>query len=241
MSFTEKLFGYIKKNTLVFRTLLLFFIAGSLMMFLVSGFIMGIIKDRFIKEIEEKSRYFVEQSYNTVEISLEPLYNRLFRMYNADDVIIKAMYAEGFSGLDYEVIYKRLREEQYNNNLISSIYIYNAIQDNFIYYFDGASGIIGRNEMFDKEVVKMIENTEVKPVFILRKAVFADNYGSTFINENWISLFFGMNRGTSTPAFIVNINQDLFRQMTESPIFNESQKMLIIDYGGGDNYLSILS
>jgi len=232
MPFSGKLFGYIKKNTLIFRTLLLFFIAGSLMMFLVSGLIMGVIKGRFIRDTEENSRYFVEQSYNIAEILLEPLYDRLYRLYSSDDVIIKAMYGSNLKITDYGIFFKRLREEQKNNNLISSMYIYNAEEDLIFYYFDGASGITERELMFDRSAVLMIGDDGVKPVFIPRKAVFTDTYGTLTVDENWISIFFGPNRGVSTPAFIVNINQDRLQQLIESPVLGEGRKSLIIDRDG---------
>jgi AraC-like DNA-binding protein len=52
------------------------------------------------------------------------------------------------------------------------------------------------------------------------------------VNENWISIFFGPNRGVSTPAFIVNINQDRLQRMIESPILGEGRRTLIIDRDG---------
>jgi AraC-like DNA-binding protein len=223
---------YIKRNSLVFRTLLLFFIAGTFTMFLVSGLYMGFIKQKYVNETEEKSRQFVEQSYNIAEILLEPLYIRLYQLYQNDDVIITAMYGENLGKADYAAVFTKLREEAKNNSLIRSLYIYNSREDMFFYYFDGASGIVKREEMFDPAAVLMVEDTGGKPIFQPRAAAFTDKYGSLEVDENWFSVFFGLNRGISSPAFIVNIDQDRFQKLVESPMFGEGQQTRVIDRDG---------
>jgi AraC-like DNA-binding protein len=201
-------------------------------MFLVSGLIMGFIKREYINETEEKFRRFVEQSYSIAEILLEPLYDRLYQVYQNDEVIITAMYGENFGKADYAAIFDKMREEVKNNSLIRSVYVYNSGGDMFFYYFDGASGIISREEMFDRTAVLMVEDTKNKPVFQPRTAVFADKYGTLTVDENWFSVFFGLNRGTSSPAFIVNIDQGRFQKLVESPMFDEGQQTRVIDWNG---------
>jgi AraC-like DNA-binding protein len=52
------------------------------------------------------------------------------------------------------------------------------------------------------------------------------------VNENWISIFFGLNRGLISPAFIVNIDQNNFQELIESPLFDEGQETAVIDSNG---------
>ena len=232
MLFITRLIQYIKRNSLIFRTLLLFFIAGSFIMFLVSGLIMGFIKQKYINETEEKSRQFVEQSYNIAEILLEPLYDRLYQLYQNDNIIITAMYGENPGKAGYAAVFSKLREEVKNNSLIRSIYIYNSREDMFFYYFDSASGIMKREDMFDRAAVLMVEDTRNKPIFQPRTAVFTDTYGILAVDENWFTVFFGLNRGISSPALIVNIDQDRFQNLVESPMFGEGQQTWVIDRDG---------
>lgn len=233
MPFVAGAFQYIKKNSLIFRTMLLFFVVGAFVMFLVSGLIMGIIKGQYIQEIEEKSRQYMEQSYSITELLFESLYNRLFQVYSSDDVIIKAMYGEALrKSDDYMMIFTRLREEVKSNRLVRSLYIYNPGADAFFYCFNGAAGIAGRAEMFDRDAVLMVEDQNEKPVFLSRKVKFTDTYGAFTVDENWISVFFGLNRGTGTPAFIVNIDQGYFQKLIEGPLFDKGHATLVIDRNG---------
>jgi AraC-like DNA-binding protein len=198
----------------------------------MSSLIMGIVKQKYINETEEKSRQFVEQSYSIAEILLEPLYDRLYQLYQNDGVIITAMYGENPGKADYAAIFEKLREETKNNGLVRSVYIYNSAGDMFFYYFDGASGIIKREEMFDRAAVLMVEDTKNKPIFQPRAVVFTDKYEVLAVDENWFSVFFGLNRGISSPALIVNIDQDRFQRLVESPMFNEGQQTRVIDRDG---------
>jgi YesN/AraC family two-component response regulator len=78
----------------------------------------------------------------------------------------------------------------------------------------------------------MLEDVNDKPIFLPRKAEFTDTYEVLSVDENWITIFFGLNQGIGTPAFIINIAQDRFQKMIESPTFDEGQETLVIDRNG---------
>ncbi|MDR1786846.1 MAG: AraC family transcriptional regulator [Treponema sp.] len=220
--------------SLVLRTLLLFFLSGAFLMFLLSGVIMSVIKARYIRETEEKSRKFIEQSYSIAEILIEPLYSRLYQIYSRDEVLLPFMYGGDFSGADYAALYARMRDIVKSSDLIRSLYVYNPARDVFFYFFSGsgASGMVTREAMFDTAALGMVESAAPKPVFTPRHARFAVQYDVFTVDENWISVFYGLSRGASTPALILNIDQARLQQFVESPIFDEGQETLIIDRNG---------
>jgi len=242
---TNKIKNFYRRNTLLIKILLSYFMLGVIILLTFSYILNLTFSKKALEEVNRNSENMIYQSYYTADILLSNIYYNFYQlaMNNADEDITRALYSmDKLDQFAINNVITKLNQWLIANPLIRSIYIYNFKANRVIYKIPfGASSYQTIDEFFDKDIINMLRQEKIckNGIFFARNVNYTLNkytINEMNISENLITLIFAYKSNddkTTESALVVNLNQSIFQQMVTNGKVGDLHQVFMI-YQNGD-------
>lgn len=166
-SFIKELKQFYRRNTLLIKILLSYFVIGFLLLSVFSFVLLRTYNKRSLEEVNQTSESMIEQSYYTADIFLTNTYYNYYQLFanDTDRDITNALYAKELDQFTIANVHKKLAQYAKTSPLVHSIYIYNSKANKMIYMIaDDYVGVQTPTEFFDNDITHIVSSKDLSKI-----------------------------------------------------------------------------